>query len=590
MYSRRRGLAGKEYAVPLLFGMWCVLLLGFQTAAFLKLADISYFGAHTCLASGVADALVILSPYVLLPPRFRWSIVFPMVLVPLFLYVNLLYVRNFEDLLGLGSAISGTRNIGGVVFRSALNSVKWADLALLLPFLFFALSYLFCVRRIGKGRFPGVARAGWPLCALVALGCQQIFLSTVFYRDFRVENIHSDDALVTENFHYLKLKDMPRHKRLEYYGLIPYIALETYDFLRPRHIRLSDGERAEIAAFLGRDRGRILVAGYDGHRNRQKNVVLVIVESLNSAALDMKVNGRPALPFLSSLSGSAGTLTARRVVPQTGPGRSSDGQFMYNTGLLPIPGEAVAMRFPDADYPSLSRALGIRCEEFDPMPPHLWNHKEMSESLGNEFHGGTGDSRLPENSLDGYVFRKAASSVRSDRRFFTLVCTMDSHDPYVSYDGKRTDIWDAGGLSLNEKVYLEKLRQFDRALAFFAGELKRKGVYDNTLLVIASDHEARGSCLSGPNGLDDPHILFMAVNAGISMDVGCEIGQIDVFPTILDLAGVEDTGMHGAGTSILRNPAAMSGNGEVTVDAETYPSAKAWDLCVKMIKGGYFCR
>lgn len=586
--ERMRRFVRKGYIFPLLFGMWCVLLLGFQTAAFLLLADINYFSAHTCLAIGMIDALVILAPYALLPPRFRWSVVFPMVLFPLFLYVNLLYFRNFEDLIGLSSAITGTQNMGGVVFRSALNSVEPSDLYILLPFLFFAVSYCVCAHRIGKERFPRMVKAGWPLVALAALGLQQIFLSHVFYRDFRPERIHPDDAIVTESFHYRKLKDMPRYKRLEYYGFIPYLTLEAYDWLRPRHIRLSEEERGEIAAFLGRERGEILVPGYDGARNRQKNVVLVIVESLNSSALDMTVNGKPALPFLRSLAEREGTMTARRVVAQTGPGRSSDGQFMYNTGLLPIPGEAVAMRFPDARYPSLSRALGMRCVEFNPSPPHLWNHKEISESLGSELHGGTGKDPIPENSLDRYIMDKAASAVRSDGRFLMAIYTMDSHDPYVSYDGVRTDVWDDDTFGLTEKVYLEKLRQFDRALARFVDVLKRKGVYDNTLLVIVSDHEARRSCLSGTTGLDDPHILFMAVNAGVDMDVKCEIGQIDVFPTILDLAGVETTDMHGAGTSMLRNPAVMSGEVGECVDAASYPTARAWDLCVKMITGGYF--
>jgi hypothetical protein len=48
------------------------------------------------------------------------------------------------------------------------------------------------------------------------------------------------------------------------------------------------------------------------------------------------------------------------VVPQVHDGGSSDGQALYNTGLLPISSGAAAGIFKDNNYPSLLKALATR--------------------------------------------------------------------------------------------------------------------------------------------------------------------------------------------------------------------------------------
>lgn len=50
-----------------------------------------------------------------------------MVLVPIYLYANLLYYRNFNDMMGF-STMFGVQNATGVVADSAFSSVKLGDL------------------------------------------------------------------------------------------------------------------------------------------------------------------------------------------------------------------------------------------------------------------------------------------------------------------------------------------------------------------------------------------------------------------------------------------------------------------------------
>ena len=92
------------------------------------------------------------------------------------------------------------------------------------------------------------------------------------------------------------------------------------------------------------------------------------------------------------------------------------------------------------------------------------------------------------------------------------------------------------------------LRYFDSELKLFLDELKRLKIYDNSIIVIASDHDMdfknhiRGSL----------PICFIALNTGITKHITARTWQADVFPTILDIMGVDSTaGYRGLGHSLL---------------------------------------
>ena len=70
---------------------------------------------------------------------------------------------------------------------------------------------------------------------------------------------------------------------------------------------------------------------------------------------------------------------------------------------------------------------------------------------------------------------------------------------------------------------------------------------DNTMVVIASDHNAPGT--TKPDG-SPADIVFIAANAGRTLHIDEPVHQVDVFPTILDLMGVQSA-WRGVGHSML---------------------------------------
>lgn len=577
---------------PFIFFLFCWAILSFEFAAFYLVGNLNYLSVFSNIMLGVTDALLILSPYFLLKPKWRWSVVLPMAVLPVFLYANIQYIRNFNDTMGF-TMMFGVQNATNMIWSGVAASMRWVDLCFAVPFLIFFVGYFKYIGRISKKREKFPVRFKWVAFGLAVLCfiAQQLFLYMVFRHDM-ANQPEKDPAIEKESFYYNKLKFKERRYNLQYYGFFPYISMQIYNYVKPKYHEMRPDDVKEMNEFLSRPLLPRLVA--DSVDNKGKNVILVIVESLNSTVLDAKVKGsEPALPYLTSLLNDTAVIMARNMVTQVGIGRSSDGQLMYQTGLLPLNNDAFSMKYPDGDYPSLAKAMGVEGLEFNPGPPMQWNHIPVSKSFGNQFFGGVEDeSKVPDHSLDAYLFNRAIDNFPADKRFVAVICTVDSHDPYVSYEGVRTSVSEDSSYLENEQIYLEKMRQFDRALEKFMADLKAKNLYDNSVIFIVSDHNVRESTLAGTKTLNTIYIPFIAINSGIEFRTDRQIGQIDVFPTILDVMGeAENYHWKGFGTSMLRNPALQPDAPEVKIEKpRAYPSAELWRLSEEMVSGGAYVK
>ena len=65
------------------------------------------------------------------------------------------------------------------------------------------------------------------------------------------------------------------------------------------------------------------------------------------------------------------------------------------------------------------------------------------------------------------------------------------HDPYNHRIPAPTGISSAEGYDPRDLNYYEQVHIFDSLLAEFLDRLKADGLYDNSVIVIASDHEPR---------------------------------------------------------------------------------------------------
>ena len=97
-----------------------------------------------------------------------------------------------------------------------------------------------------------------------------------------------------------------------------------------------------------------------------------------------------------------------------------------------------------------------------------------------------------------------------------------------------------------ERDYLRCLRYADASIGRLVDGLRAQGLLDSTLLIIASDHHV--NMYSGMKPARP--IAFIAANSGHTEQIEDTVHQADVFPTVLDLLGVQAT-WRGVGHSML---------------------------------------
>ncbi len=560
-------------------------LLAFQISSFYLLADFGSFSTFTDIVFAAVDALLILSPYFLIPRKWRWSVIIPMTVMPVFLYVNLLYVRNVGDVMGF-STMFGFTNATGVVATAAFASVKAIDLCIFIPYLVFIGFFIRLCPKIGRKRYSRRFRLIWVVFVLVAFLFQQLIMQTALWShaDRKMEySLSSQPEAVNDIF-----PNYSRKNTMRYYGIPLFMAIETYGMMNPDR-ELSEGELKDIESYLAAQTpGELIVDSLPDNRGR--NLILIIVESLNSQVFTNSVNGNPMAPYLDSLTRMPGVIFAPRIFPQVGTGRSSDGRLLYQTGLLPTLKNPMAMKWPEADYPSLRRAFGGEAYEFDSGSPTQWNKGIVSKSYGyDRIYAGLCDDIKPGESRDSILFAKSLPIIRKMKQpFLASLCTMDMHDPYEDYDGVKTDMQRDNSYSRQEKVYGEKVRQFDRSLRSFIDGLKKAGLYDNSIIMIAGDHDALESALKGSR-FNSKYIPLIILNSGVELRTGTPLGQVDVYPTLLDVTGHMDYFWKGFGKSLLRNPAVLHTPADTAMpDRFVYPSREDWRLSEMMISGRYF--
>ncbi|MBO9596538.1 MAG: LTA synthase family protein [Cohnella sp.] len=291
------------------------------------------------------------------------------------------------------------------------------------------------------------------------------------------------------------------------------------------------------------------------------NVLFVQLEAFQSFLLDKQVAGQEITPNLNKLIKESAYFP--NFFLQNGAGITSDAEFMSNTSLHPAAGGlSIAKDMADKEYPSLPRLL--KKNGYSTLTLHtnnvtFWNRKELYSALGFESfydkeYFGT-DKSIAFGSDDDILYSKSMDVLTKQKEpFYAQIVSMSSHSPFrvpASYRLlKLPEIYE-GNVAGD---YLTAAHYADAALGRFIEELKRKGLWDETVIAIYGDHSgittdmvkekqevALKDLLGRPydqiDALGVPFIIHGPnVTKGIYKAVG---GHMDIMPTLLGLLGIQ---------------------------------------------------
>lgn len=284
-------------------------------------------------------------------------------------------------------------------------------------------------------------------------------------------------------------------------------------------------------------------------RQFSDTVVIILVESLESWAVREDI-----MPNLEEFTRRDNVLFAERVKPQILAGTSSDGQFIVNSGLLPIDHGAVCFAYPCQNYPSIASNARGKAMMLIPHSDKVWNQKQMSVAEGYD-----GTEQVGEE--DGVIFGSVLDHIGNGCQVVHTL-TISSHIPFTA-GASRSSLKTPANMPMLMSNYVKCMNYTDANLQSIIGQTEEGGILHGATVVITGDHtifykDSRESmqkyCIrSGlPYRVWEPYCPLIIYSPHVSGNrrVEEECFQMDIYPTVMALLGNPDPVWDGFGINL----------------------------------------
>lgn len=507
-------------------------------------ASFSFFETY---ATKIIATLALAGVYAL--TRCRWAQIVVMALLDVLLVANLMYFRTYYSAIPASSYLEAG-NLADFK-ASVTDSLRWADIVL--PLITIATAVMAFRYKTTK-RQPLTAVLKWwaaPLAGFALLLTGVNLCKGGFHKSLRSVRQSA----------YLCSADAPI---FSVFGCIWYDITDAAEPITPE-------KQVEIERWLASQPKH---QPADSVTEKRSNLLIVFAESLESWVLEKKVDGKEITPCLNRLLKEKSTLYAPNVLTQVKGGRSIDAQLMICSGLLPLMSGTYSSLYYDNTFYTLQKAMrGLKHSRsylltIDKVS--TWNQGAVARSFGTDTIISYHDFKMTEafgthkRIGDASFFQQCREKIergevwKPGESVYMQFVTYSGHAPFKLPDHLRTITFPA---SIPEKAadYMTTAHYTDKAIGDFVAYLKTLPQYKETIVVIVGDHEGlasyRQELVGNPacRGLvsDKQLTPFIVLNSPVGMRYDKFMGQIDIYPTLLNLMQLDTYRWHGLGQSIL---------------------------------------
>lgn len=507
-------------------------------------ASFSFFETY---ATKIIATLALAGVYAL--TRCRWAQIVVMALLDVLLVANLMYFRTYYSAIPASSYLEAG-NLADFK-ASVTDSLRWADIVL--PLITIATAVMAFRYKTTK-RQPLTAVLKWwaaPLAGFALLLTGVNLCKGGFHKSLRSVRQSA----------YLCSADAPI---FSVFGCIWYDITDAAEPITPE-------KQAEIERWLASQPKH---QPADSVTEKRSNLLIVFAESLESWVLEKKVDGKEITPCLNRLLKEKSTLYAPNVLTQVKGGRSIDAQLMICSGLLPLMSGTYSSLYYDNTFYTLQKAMrGLKHSRsylltIDKVS--TWNQGAVARSFGTDTIISYHDFKMTEafgthkRIGDASFFQQCREKIergevwKPGESVYMQFVTYSGHAPFKLPDYLRAITFPA---SIPEKAadYMTTAHYTDKAIGDFVAYLKTLPQYKETIVVIVGDHEGlasyRQELVGNPacRGLvsDKQLTPFIVLNSPVGMRYDKFMGQIDIYPTLLNLMQLDAYRWHGLGQSIL---------------------------------------
>ena len=460
-------------------------------------------------------------------------------LMSILLYANAVYYRFFSDFITLPT-ISQTQNFGDLG-GSIISLLKPYDILFFLDV--FLLIYLWLSKKIQKDNSSIRYKKAIPVIAFaVVISALNLGLANA-----------DRPQLLTRGF--------DRNYIVKYLGMYNYTIYDATETIKASSKRaLADSD--DITEVINFTKSNYAEPNQEYFGSAKgMNVIYIHLESFQNFLIDYKLNGEEVTPFLNSLTKDTNTLYFDNFFHQTAQGKTSDAEFMLENSIFGLPQGSAYITKGQNTYqaaPAILKENGYASAVFHGNSGSFWNRNEIYKSFGydhffdaNYYDTSSVEDMAEYGLLDKPFFEQSLDLIKTlPQPFYSKFITVGNHFPYkMNQDLTTISKADTGDASVDN--YFQTARYADEAIEQFIDELKKSGLYDNSMLVFYGDHygisENHNKAMEQIIGKEItpyesanlqrvPLIIHVpGMQGGINHTYG---GQIDLLPTLLHLLGI----------------------------------------------------
>lgn len=341
------------------------------------------------------------------------------------------------------------------------------------------------------------------------------------------------------------------NKSLEVSGLYEYMFRSVYLYIYNGYFIDKDKLILEINNYFDDNEKYAEKNEYTG-LFKDKNVIYILMESIDSWLVTEEV-----MPTLYKLQ-QEGWNFKNRYSPSYGGGQTINSEFAMHTGLYAINSGKAIYNYSNNNFKfslaNMFKNNGYITTSIHANDGDFYNRRQLHNTLGFQNSYFIEDEKEKYLNYNYYQDSNLMNDeifdlIVKDKKFLTYLITYSAHLPYNNSNNKCKD--NPYNLAIDNNEELSCIRNLardtDEMLRILIEKLEHKGILDDTVLVLVTDHYTYGyneDYVKYIKKTDNNYLLqntpFVIWNNSITNKEFTQmVDTADILPTLFNLFGIE---------------------------------------------------
>ena len=293
-----------------------------------------------------------------------------------------------------------------------------------------------------------------------------------------------------------------------------------------------------------------------------RNLIVLQMEALQNFVINRDYYGHEITPVLNNLIKDKGTIYFDNYYMQIAAGNTSDAEFATNNSLYGSVNSYTYEIYKNNTFrglPVLLKERGYSTIAMHGYDGSFWSRKDMYPAQG--FDTFIDDKGYKPSKIHGwgildheFYIQSVEYLIETPQPFYSFMVSLTNHTPFEMDEELKTIELKDKHIGTRFGNYLNSIAYCDSAVGVLIDELKKAGLYENTVIAIYGDHFGLAQYdvdnevvltdfLGKPYRFDEMANIPLIIHIpgeDINQTISIAGGHMDFLPTIAHLLGFEE--------------------------------------------------